>query len=748
MRNHLMALPLILLFLSIIGCSNLDNPFNDPANVKVGCFIKDSLLVAHPDTAFLVGDTVCVGLSFQLPHLIDTCMVSMDSDTSFFIVASGLKDGDSAWLSHAFSSPGQKIVRLHVAIQGGNRINDFIPVTIRGKPVSILVSPKGKTVTAGDSVLLFVVTEGTGPLTYHWYCNKTLLTGKTDDTLLFPSVGMGDSGVYFCIVDNEWGPPDTSDTARLHVLPYIDDLLDSLYPSAGVLSPAFDPDSAVYKVAVSYNDSLFSLTAVPHNPKAIVTFKPPIPLKLSLGDTTITITVTSPDSASKMDYTVRVSRQNNIATLDTLFCSGGSLSPSFFPESTAYRVNIPRDTAVVRFTALLADSHATITQDPPNPITLNEDTTEVRITVKSEDTRNTKQYTIMVVWRPQTFSTTIGNGIFYAGFQAPDGSYYAAGRIDTSGVVVKLSGAGLESKRFSPAGVDYVNDIVPSGDSGLIACGSTATSTVDGWLAKIDGELKTVSNSLTRGTTREDRFQTMTAKRGNTGFIAAGEYNWDRTWSTGDAWLVTVDANAAFLRQKTYGGSARDYVRDITPAADAGYFFVGCYFPTSSANGLAWICKVTESGDTLAWSKTYSSTMDLSFSSIIALPDGGAYCAGSIMVQATTNSWMPNGYIMRVNANGDSLWTKQHGTAGAAEYFSAITSAHDGGYICVGYNNAKGWILKIDENGNKVWERQFSGAGSSYLNSIAKTKQNGYLCTGTLNNLAWVLLVDENGNID
>jgi hypothetical protein len=746
MRNYLTTIPLALLFLLISDCSNPDNPFDDPANVKVAYFMKDSLLAAHPDTTFLVGDTGYDGLSFQLPDLIDTCMISMDTDTSFFIATAGIKSNDSVWFSHVFSSPGQKMLRLHVAIQEGHRINDFIPVTIRGKPASVLISPKEKTVVAGDSVMLFITAEGTGTLTYHWYHNKTLLTGKTDDTLTFPSISTLDSGVYFCIVDNEWGEPDTSGSARLNVLPYTDNLLDSLFPSAGVLSPAFKPDSTAYQVNVPYVDSVFSLTAIPHNPKAIVAFKPPLPLTLSLGDTTVTVTVTSPDSTSKFDYTVRVYRQNNIATLDSLFCTGESLIPPFLPDSTVYMVKIPRDTTIIRFAAFPADSHAAITQNPLNPITLNKDTTDVSITVVSEDKQNTRQYTILVIWKPHTFSKTFGSGYFKAGFQTSDGSYYIGGQIDNQGVLLNLTNAGVEAKRFSPTGVAVINDILPGADSGFIACGATATT--DGWLAKIDGELNTVGNTLTRGTSREDRFETMTAKRGNTGFIAAGEYNWDRTWTTGDAWLVTVDANAAFLREKTHGGPARDYISDITQALNTGYFFVGCYFPTSTANGLAWIGKITESGDTLTWSKTYSSTMDLSFSSVVALPDGGAYCAGGIMVQATSSSWMPNGYIMRVNANGDSLWTKQHGTAGVSEGFLAITSAYDGGYICAGYQGTKGWILKIDENGNKVWEKQYSVSGNGYLYSIAKAKQKGYLCTGVSGNAAWVLRVDENGNID
>ena len=103
---------------------------------------------------------------------------------------------------------------------------------------------------------------------------------------------------------------------------------------------------------------------------------------------------------------------------------------------------------------------------------------------------------------------------------------------------------------------------------------------------------------------------------------------------------------------------------------------------------------------------------------------------------------------MRVNANGDSLWTKQHGTAGVSEYFNAITGALDGGYICVGRQGSKGWILKIDENGNKVWEKQYPETGDGYLNSIERINNNGYFCTGRSGTGAWVLLIDRNGDLE
>jgi len=747
MRYYVAGIPLMLLFLLNLQCTDPENPFENPENVEVDYFIKKSLLISHPDTTFLVGDTICVGLVFKLVHLIDTCVVMLDTDTVISVKTASIDDGDSVWVSHRFMSPGKKMLRLHVAIEEGYRIDDSVAVTIAGKPAAVLISPQSKTLYEADPAMLFITAEGTGPLVYSWYLNDALVSGATNDTLKFPAVSKSDSGIYFCVVDNEYGDPDTSDTAHLNVLKYTDCLLDSLYPSAGLLSPEFFPDSIEYLLNVCYVDSVCSLTAIPHNKNASVTFKPPIPFVLPLSDTTtVKVKVTSPDTTTQLDYTVRAYRSNNVATLDTLYCSGGALSPSFVSTTKTYMVKIPRDTAKITLFAELTDTHATLQQIPQNPITLAKDTTDVSLSVVSEDAQDTIEYTVKVIWMPYTFSKTFGTGYFKGGLQTSDGNYYAGGQIDAQGVLLKISPKGEETKRFSPTDVTVINDMLPAFDSGFVACGAT-TSTKNGWMAKINGDLNTVGNILMQGSAQEDRFETMTAKRGNTGFIAAGEYNWDRTWNTGDAWLVTVDANAAFLRQKTHGGPARDYVADITQAANAGYFFVGTYFPSASADGLAWICKVTESGDTLTWSKMYSGGKGLSFAATIAIADGGAYCVGGISVQATPNTWMPNGFVMRVNANGDSLWTRQHGTATVSEQFLDITKAHDGGYVCVGVQGTKGWILKIDENGNKVWEKQYPQSGGGFVYSIDHTAQKGYICTGHSDSKAWVLRIDQNGDM-
>ncbi len=70
-----------------------------------------------------------------------------------------------------------------------------------GTPPVIRTQPRGDTCLPGVTLALNVV--ATGPnLTYQWYKNGGLLTGKTDATLTFPSLAAADAGAYYVVVSN------------------------------------------------------------------------------------------------------------------------------------------------------------------------------------------------------------------------------------------------------------------------------------------------------------------------------------------------------------------------------------------------------------------------------------------------------------------------------------------------------------------------------------------------------------------
>lgn len=346
-----------------------------------------------------------------------------------------------------------------------------------------------------------------------------------------------------------------------------------------------------------------------------------------------------------------------------------------------------------------------------------------------------------------TFSVTFADGDFKAAFQtSARGEYVAAGRgADGQGFIYKIDQNGKEVTHYvfdQNASPEYVEDVLPVDDGGYMVCGYTGA---DGWVAKIDSRLQTVENNLYHGSAREDHFKTMAA-RTDGGFVLGGEYDWDRSMSTGDGWLVKVTSGGVYEYQVSFNGGARDYVLALTPTGNGGFFFGGGTYSSASGYARAWICKTNAAATALVWNKSYVYDRSTTFQGLAATPDGGCMCVGGATRMETPTTGASDAYILRVDANGDMLWSKNSGIDGPDSY-SSIVPAHDGGYVCAGtlYFPDRGWLVKIDDNGNTVWEKIFAGG---WLYSIKQTSGNGYVCSGRKDGKAWLLRVDINGDFE
>ncbi len=91
-----------------------------------------------------------------------------------------------------------------------------------------------------------------------------------------------------------------------------------------------------------------------------------------------------------------------------------------------------------------------------------------------------------------------------------------------------------------------------------------------------------------------------------------------------------------------------------------------------------------------------------------------------------------------------------------------VSLCHDGGYLISGYyvntlsnQNDNGYLLRIDKNGNKLWDKTFSTSGSSIFYSAVELNDGSIAVAGTSNsfgkgkNGADILIVkmDANGNL-
>jgi|GEM_PF-2495780 len=175
----------------------------------------------------------------------------------------------------------------------------------------------------------------------------------------------------------------------------------------------------------------------------------------------------------------------------------------------------------------------------------------------------------------------------------------------------------------------------------------------------------------------------------------------------------------------------------------------------------------------LALSKCFGGIYNDYLNSIIQTSDGGYMAVGDM--NSTDGDFSANhgdydGWIIKVDSNGNKLWIKCFG-GNSTDLLRSIIQTSDGGCIAVGYTKSSdgdlsgsrdsldGWIIKLDSNGNKLWSNCFGGSGNDYLNIIVQTADGGYIAAGeTLSSDGdfsehhggytdgWIIKLDSNGN--
>jgi hypothetical protein len=182
---------------------------------------------------------------------------------------------------------------------------------------------------------------------------------------------------------------------------------------------------------------------------------------------------------------------------------------------------------------------------------------------------------------------------------------------------------------------------------------------------------------------------------------------------------------------KTYGGSGDDRGYFLQETSDGGYIIVGSTTSFGEGGYDVYLVKTDEDGDAL-WTKTYGGTgSDVGYS--VQETSGGGY----IIAARTTSFGAGSGdmYLIKTNANGDTLWTKTYG----GEYDEGaglVQETPDGGYIMVGYTKSFSvafgdvYLLKTDSAGDTLWTKTYGGIGEDWGVSVKQTPDDGYIIAG------------------
>lgn len=234
---------------------------------------------------------------------------------------------------------------------------------------------------------------------------------------------------------------------------------------------------------------------------------------------------------------------------------------------------------------------------------------------------------------------------------------------------------------------------------------------------------------------------------------------------------LNIQAQGKFYN--TYSNNGHDFGEGVVQLPDSSYLITGASSSFQDAPAKAFILKVDKFGNRI-WSKPYGGPESNRGRRIMHVENDGIYVAGysnsfsngsfdfyffktdltgnliyensiggpnleklhdAIMVPADTSFILvgetksnptetENLYIVRLNSNGDTIWTKQIGSAGAdiargVEMISDTTFVIVGDYYVADSLQQKALFMKMHINGTVEWLKTTGPDGNYSLNDVA-----------------------------
>ncbi len=196
-----------------------------------------------------------------------------------------------------------------------------------------------------------------------------------------------------------------------------------------------------------------------------------------------------------------------------------------------------------------------------------------------------------------------------------------------------------------------------------------------------------------------------------------------------------------------------DYGYGVRQTTDGGFITVGTLQYTLSGPSDIWLIKTNADGDTL-WTRTYGGDNSETAYKVEQTADGGYLLAG---VSSTGNG---KPLLIKTDANGDLMWTHEY--AFNNWYSTKALNLHlssQGTTLLTGIQgvapdgNEDLFLLNVDGIGDTVWSKVYGGPDYERGNAVSGTSDGGYIITGyygyryaSSSSLLWLLRTDGNGD--
>lgn len=196
--------------------------------------------------------------------------------------------------------------------------------------------------------------------------------------------------------------------------------------------------------------------------------------------------------------------------------------------------------------------------------------------------------------------------------------------------------------------------------------------------------------------------------------------------------LFVLQGQVSFYKQ--YSGNEYDVGNGVLQLPDSSYLITG-RSGSWGDNAEAFLLKINKDGS-FQWSEHYGSYEFDEGRRVLQQPNNGIYLAGSSFLNQSSAYDV---YLVNTDFNGQFNWEKRI-DLGAWEHTMDALLCSDSGLVMVGNSqdpsssHSKGFILKTNANGDTLWSRYIGNIESNSVNVVLQIQDSIYVVAGTYYN--------------
>ncbi|RJP76047.1 MAG: T9SS C-terminal target domain-containing protein [Candidatus Zixiibacteriota bacterium] len=185
------------------------------------------------------------------------------------------------------------------------------------------------------------------------------------------------------------------------------------------------------------------------------------------------------------------------------------------------------------------------------------------------------------------------------------------------------------------------------------------------------------------------------------------------------------------LWTRAIGGNSNDIGYSVQQTMDGGFIITGQTSSYGAGFDDIYLVKTDANGDSL-WTRYFGGYHDDEGYSVQQTSDEGYVIAG---ITRSFGAGFEDIYLVKTNAAGNLVWQRTFGGPWSDGGYS-VQETSDGGYIITGSTCSFGagsydvYVIKTDSMGEVAWTRTYGGSGSELGLNVQQTTDSGYIIAG------------------